>query len=121
MPRLAVSRLTNPPIAELAEYPQFVRWLVRVFESELALTRTYTQSINPASVSANSESTQTFTVTGLVTDDLVIVNKPTDTANLYIRQAWVSAANTLSLKFYNDSGGAIDAGAETYKIVAIRT
>ena len=117
-----MTRLSNPPLQELSEngLQQFERWLGQVTELDMRPTRTYKATIDPASVAANTESTQTFTVTGLTTDDAVFVCKPTDTANLYIRQAWVSAANTLSLKFYNDSGGAIDAGSEVYKVVAIR-
>lgn len=94
----------------------WLRRLVAVFP----MTRTYSASINPASVAANSEDTQTFTVTGLKTNDIVTVNKPTKTADLSILDAFVSADDTLSITFRNYSGAPIDAGAETYLIKATR-
>jgi len=82
--------------------------------------RTYSTVIDPCSVSANSEDTQAFTVTGLRSDDVVDVNKPTKTAGLSILDAVVTAQDTLSITFRNYTGSPIDAGAETYRIVATR-
>jgi hypothetical protein len=55
----------------------------------------YTQSIDVASVAANTSAEQTFTVTGLATTDKVFVIKPSLSAGLVIGNARVSAANTL--------------------------
>lgn len=83
--------------------------------------RVYSQSLDVASVAANTTVEQTFTVTGLATTDTVFVNKPTATAGLGIVNARVSAANTLAITFVNATAGAIDPAAETYAIVAIRS
>ena len=118
--------MADPTIKGITQYEggkipvlldDWLRRLVKVFP----MTKTYSVSINPASVPAESEATETFTVTGLKTTDTVIVNKPTKTAGLSILDAYVSAADTLSITFRNFTVGAVDAGAETYKIIATRT
>ena len=83
--------------------------------------RVYSQSLDVASVAANTTAEQTFTVTGLATGDKVFVNKPALNAGLGVCNARVSAANTLALTFNNNTGVAIDPAAETYQIVAIRS
>ena len=97
----------------------FLKWLNNLWLS-IPKTQTFSAAIDPASVSANSESTQTFTVNGLTTSDIVTVNKPSRTAGLDIVQVWVSAANTLSITYQNTTGSPIDAGSETYLILATR-
>lgn len=81
---------------------------------------TFSESLNPASINAASYSTQTFAVTGLDTNDIITVNPPTLTSGLYLISYRVSAADTLSLTYYNSTGAPIDEGAGTYKIMACR-
>ena len=81
----------------------------------------YSQSLDVASVAANTTAEQTFTVTGLTTADKVFVNKPSLNAGLGIVNARVSAADTLALTFVNATAAAIDPAAETYAIVALRS
>ncbi|MGH9967714.1 MAG: hypothetical protein ACREBG_07740 [Pyrinomonadaceae bacterium] len=83
--------------------------------------RLYSQSLNVASVAANTSAEQTFTVTGLATTDKVFVNKPALNAGLVVGNARVSAADTLAITFGNLTAGAIDPAAETYEIIAIRS
>ncbi len=99
--------------------PRAKEWIDRL-QQALPKVSTYTPAINPSSVAANSESVQTFTVNGLSTNDVVTVNKPSDSIGLGIIQVWVSATDTLSIKFYNHTGSPIDAGSETYRVVAVR-
>lgn len=80
----------------------------------------YSVTINPASVAANTSAEQTFTVTGLTTDMVVAVNKPTTTAGLVIGGARVSAADTLAITFGNLTGSPIDPASETYTVIAVR-
>lgn len=82
--------------------------------------RRYSQSLNPASVAANTVAEQTFTVTGLTTDDVVFVNNPTLTAGLGVAGVRVSAANTLAIRFVNATAAAIDEAAGTWLVIAIR-
>lgn len=86
------------------------------------LSRAYdTGAISPTAVAGNSESVQTFTVTGLQTQDILIVRKPTVQTNLLVAEGWVSATNTLSIRFVNLSAQSITPTAsETYRILATR-
>lgn len=81
---------------------------------------TYTPAINLTAVGATSYSTQTFTVEGLNTNDVVVVNPPALTAGLYLLSYRVSATDTISLTLYNSTGGSIDEASATFKIVSIR-
>ena len=101
------------------KYSMLSRWF-RLIYNDFPKVQTFSKSFDVTSVSATSESIQTFTVNGLSTNDIVFVNKTSNTASLDVVQAWVSAANTLSIKFRNVSGGAIDPASETYLIAAIR-
>jgi hypothetical protein len=89
--------------------------------TSLTQIRVYSQSLDVASVAANTSAEQTFTVTGLATTDKVFVNKPSVSAGLVVGNARVSAANTLALTFGNLTAAPIDPAAETYTIVAFRS
>lgn len=78
------------------------------------------QSIDVASVSANTTAEQDFTVPGLKTGDFVKVSKPSHSAGLGIVNARVKAADTLSVTFMNCTGSPIDPAAETYSIYVLR-
>ena len=85
------------------------------------MARAYDVEVSPTQVDAQSYSTQTFTVTGLLLPDMVIAIKPTRQEGLEIMDAIVSADNTLSLRFANRSIQHITpTAAETYKVIAIR-
>lgn len=82
---------------------------------------TYTPTLSPSAVAANTTAEQTFTVNGLVgTTSLVLVNKPTAQAGLGIAGARVSAANTLAITFSNDTSGSITPTAsEVYEVTEL--
>jgi hypothetical protein len=80
-----------------------------------------TVTLSPAEVAINTTAEQTFTLNGLKTGDLVVVNKPTAQAGLGIVGSRVSAANTLAITFANNTAGAITPTAsEVYKVAVIR-
>ena len=95
------------------------RWISRVW-ANYPKVQTFQQTLTPSAVNANSESVQTFTVTGLTTNDIVAVNKPTNQSGLDLVHSWVSAANTLSIKYRNHTGGGITPTSEAYLIMTIR-
>lgn len=83
--------------------------------------KVYSQTITPASVAANLCAEETFTVTGLTTDDKVVYN-PVAAGNASSATQWrVSAANTLAVTYCNPTAGALVPGAGTAEIVAIRS
>lgn len=108
----------DPPPPELRGWVGF-GWLQRL-HSAFPKTQTFSATIDPTSVAANTTSEQTFAVTGLTTDDIVTVNKPTHTAGLGIGNARVSATDTLAITFGNYTASAIDPPSETYLIKATR-
>lgn len=78
--------------------------------------RRYQQALTPSSVSANSTSEQSFTVTGLLESQPVFVSKPSHQSGLGIVNARASAANTLNITFVNVTGSPITPTSETYLI-----
>lgn len=84
---------------------------------------TYSPSLTPAAAAASiGYSEQTFTVTGLATNDKVFVNPPNaPTTNIDMTRARVSATNTLALTFFNATAAANTPIAGTYTVVAIRS
>lgn len=73
--------------------------------------------LSPVAVLANTTTEQTFTVPGLVLNQIVTVNKPTAQAGLGIVGARVSGANTLAITFSNNTGSSITPTAsETYAL-----
>ncbi len=87
----------------------------------IALLIAIKTTLSPAAVTLSSGAEQTFTVTGLLVGDNVVVTKPTVQAGLGIGGARVSAANTLAINFTNASVGNITPTAsEVYTIVVTR-
>lgn len=86
------------------------------------LPRAYdTGAISPASVAKNTSAEQTFTVTGLNTDDLVVVTKPTAQSGLGIVNSRVTAKDTLGITFGNwFTTAVVPTASETYKVVAVK-
>ena len=87
-----------------------------------ALNTFYIQpSLTPAAVAANITAAQTFTIAGLETTDHVTVScAAAQTAGLFIADARVSAANTLSVQFGNLTAGSLTPTAGSYIIDVIR-
>lgn len=104
------------PLTEEITEKDLVKWF-ELLQLGLPEMRTYSVSLDLASVGANSWSRQTVTVTGLRTSDIVSVNPPSLTTGLHYVSARISAADTLELTLYNDTGGAIDEGAATWLIL----
>jgi hypothetical protein len=79
----------------------------------------YSEDLTPASVAADTSAEQTFTVSGLVTGQAVVVNGPAPTAGTGIVNARVSAADTLALTFGNFTAAALTPAAGTYLITQL--
>jgi len=67
----------------------------------------YTSAQTPASVVANSTAEQSITVNGVLSTDMVFINKPTSQSGLAVTMGRVSAANTVKLTFGNVTASAI--------------
>ena len=88
-------------------------WKVGVFQLTLS----------PVSVGVTTTTEQTFAATGigLLTTDMVLVQKPTSQAGLGIVGTRVSAADTLAINFVNMAAATITpTAAEVYKVAVFR-
>ncbi len=88
-----------------------------IFLSEI---RRYQPTIDVASVAANTVVAQTFTVTGLAADDLVISVDPDIDIGLGMGTVRVSAADTISIEFINPTGSSVDPASGTWDILVVR-
>ena len=68
---------------------------------------------------ASTTAERTSTATGLLTTDVVAVNKPALQAGLGVAGYRVSAANTIGITYTNISSGAITTTAEAYDILGV--
>jgi uncharacterized protein YijF (DUF1287 family) len=75
---------------------------------------------NPASVATITTAEQTTTIPGLRTGDMVIWQKPTNTAGVGVVNCRVSATDTLAVTFVNPTAGGVDAASETWRFLVIR-
>lgn len=77
-------------------------------------------SANPGSINAGAEGSTTVTVTGAQVGARVFATLGADvTVGLFLRSAHVSAVNTVTLYYQNESGGAIDEAAHTVNLLII--
>ena len=117
--------LNSPPRVNITEKKtgvisyDWTRWFTDVWFS-LPKQETYSVALNPGSVAANTTDEQTFTVTGIRTNDIITINKPTETTGLGIVNARSTGTDQIAVTFMNTTAGAIDAGEETYLILATR-
>lgn len=76
--------------------------------------------VDPASVASGVTGTDTITVPGVALGDQVIsFNLGVSEGNMTIR-AYVSAANTVTLLYANNTAGAIDLASSTAKLIVGR-
>lgn len=78
-------------------------------------------TLSPASVANATSAEQTFAVPGLLTTDIVAVQKPTAQAGLGIVGSRVSANGVLAITFMNATAATITPTAsEVYKVLVAR-
>jgi hypothetical protein len=71
------------------------------------------------SIPAQSSSDLTITVTGAATGDTVIVGRPAAPTTGIITTAFVSAANTVTVRAHNITAGAIDPASASYRVAVL--
>lgn len=79
-----------------------------------------TAVIDFASIAAQSTNTTTATVTGAAVGDTVNVNPGATPPAGVIFSAYVSAANTVTVRAQNITGGAIDPASDTYRLTVFQ-
>ena len=95
--------------------PIVLKWF-GFLEEAVPSIRTFSVSINPPNIAANTTGIATATVSGVLAAEsyVVEISKPTHTTGLGIVNARVSADNTIEITFMNSTGAGINVGAETY-------
>lgn len=78
-------------------------------------------SVDLASIAASSAADATLTISGAAAGDSVIINAAGLTAGLLLCQAYVSAADTVTVRLYNTTAGAIDEASATWYYTLIKS
>jgi hypothetical protein len=87
----------------------------------IAKTLTATASLNFTSTSAQTSADLTITVTGAADGDAVSLGVPNASVNNNSSfSAWVSAANTITVRFNNHSSGSIDPASGTFRVSVVK-
>lgn len=78
-----------------------------------------TATFNPANLADGAGETTTVTVTGAALGDVALAAFSLDITGLTVT-AYVSAANTVSIRLQNESGGAVDLASGTLTAVVLK-
>ncbi|OPG13628.1 hypothetical protein [Microbispora sp. GKU 823] len=73
-----------------------------------------------ASIAAGAVGTASVTVTGAKVGDVVALGAPSGVNASLIWSGYVSAANTVTIRLYNPTGGAIDPASATWKVAVFQ-
>ncbi len=74
-------------------------------------------TLNPANVTANSISTETFTVTGVVPEFQYRTDCPTLEAGLFIVGSICTAKNVLTLSIWNTTNADINPASQVFRVL----
>ncbi|MET0392683.1 MAG: hypothetical protein ABW019_06060, partial [Chitinophagaceae bacterium] len=87
----------------------------------LSKTLTATSALNFGSTSAQSSSDLTITITGAADGDAVSLGVPNAAVNANSSYtAWVSASNTVTVRFNNYSSASIDPSSATFRVSVVK-
>lgn len=108
-----------PNHLEIEDRPNLLKWFLSLW-STYPRIRIYEVSVTPGTLTANSITNVTVTVTGISTNDILIVNKPSFTSGVGVVDVYATATDTVDITFICDKGSPTTPPTETYRIVAIR-
>lgn len=116
----------EPPLAaalpvrnNLASWPRtWGHHFTEIWHALAGWKRTYFASLvhDFGSIAAQSQATQTVTVTGARSGDMVFV-RPTTAVNGIIVDGTVTASDTVTVRAVNYSSGAVDPASQTYSVI----
>jgi hypothetical protein len=79
------------------------------------------ESLTPPNVAANATVLQTYTINGVLVNDMLEFNQLSHVAGLLVGNMWVSAANTISVQFVNTTTSPINSTpAQSFLIMVTR-
>ena len=96
-------------------------WFTQAWLAVFGWTRTYygTLTHDFGSIAAQAQATQTVTINGALTGDMVIV-RPTTAVNGIIVDGTVTAANVVTVRAVNYSAAPIDPASQVYNVLVIQ-
>ena len=114
---------SQTPLFEEGDEERLTQTWLRWFQRIQQLSRrveVYRPTLTATSVAAQSTNEQTFTVAGLTTDDVIVVNKITHQSGLSFGNVRVSAADTLAIQYLNTATAAVTPTSEAYRVATVR-
>lgn len=90
------------------------------FQGLFSHVYTHVGTVDVASLVDAAGATQTFTVPGVVLGDMVLAFSLSVSLAGITATAYVSAADTVSIRFQNESAGTVDLASATVKILVGR-
>jgi hypothetical protein len=115
-----------PPIRwESATEADKAKWISDL-QNKLADIQTFAVTLTPAQVAADTFSAQSFTVTGIQTNDKIISISAASSISstegqVTIASYRVSAANTILIVFENEHTAAVTPTSQVYTFIVLRT
>ena len=76
-------------------------------------------AVNPASMTTGTDSSLTVTIAGAAVGDFVMAVPAIDMGEVSYN-AYVSAADTIEIVFYNSAAGTVDLASSTWKFLVLR-
>ena len=87
---------------------------------EVSGIHTTSSTVNPGAIAANTSYSTTVTYAGVAAGDAVVVIPPAGTNAAISFDAWVSAANTITLCLHNVSAGSVTPASATWTLLIFK-
>lgn len=107
--------LTAPRQYDAAAFAEVFRRIEQFTNGFLVASATY----DPASLADGAGATTTVSVPGAVMGDFAVASFSNDLQGITLT-AYVSAVDTVSVRFQNESGGILDLASGTLRVLVIR-
>jgi len=114
--------INNPPLrSEWGQRP-WAAWFTQVLSALLGWKKSYTASLSKTwgAIANHAEDSQTVTVTGARSGDVVVVSPATKTTGIVDNIGVVTASDTVTVYAQNTTGGSITPGAKTYRVIVFQ-
>ena len=111
-----------PVIRNMASWPKtWGNFFSEVWYAIRGWKKTYYATLTHdfGSINAQTQATQTVTVTGARSGDIVLV-RPTTAVNGIVVDGTVTADNTVTVRAVNYSSGAVDPASQVYRVLVIQ-
>ncbi len=89
------------------------------FQAVFDVVASVTATVDPASLADAAGASTDVTVTGAALGDFVLLGPGVDVADVTV-SAFVTAANTVTIRVQNESGGAVNLASSTWNILVLR-